>query len=142
MFIIFNIKRFWAHKTASQAKTNQQNKNKQTKSSKGNTSLRARKLLRRGKLFIRRFYLFKILSSKNWNCPNNLIYYTTENMQFLILLLSNYFYLFISTHENLWLNCQDKWLLTHGIFKNAGSKPVRGRLPDCGTLTSKEALGT
>ena len=55
--------------------------------------------------------------------------------------LSNYFYPSISTHKNLWPNCQDKQL-THAIFKYAGSKAVRGRFHGCGTLTLKEALGT
>ena len=55
--------------------------------------------------------------------------------------LSNYFYPSISTHKNLWPNCQDKQL-THVTFKNAGSKPLRGRFHGCGTLTLKEALGT
>ena len=53
------------------------------------------------------------------------------------LLLLIYQYL-----RDLWPNCQDKQLLTHGTFKNAGSKPVRGSFHDCGILTSKEALGT
>ena len=45
---------------------------------------------------------------------------------YLTLLLSNYFYLFISIHKALWPNRQDKRLLTYGTFKNVGSKPVRG----------------
>ena len=57
-------------------------------------------------------------------------------------LLSNYFYLFISAHKSLWPNHQDKLLSLHEMFKDAGSKTVRGRLHGCGTLTSKEALGT
>ena len=58
------------------------------------------------------------------------------------LSLLNYFYPSISTHKTLWPTCQNKQLLTHGIFKNAGLKPVRGRFHGCGTLTSKDALGT
>ena len=45
---------------------------------------------------------------------------------YLTLLLSNYFYLFISIHKALWPNRQDKRLLTYEISKNIGSKPVRG----------------
>ena len=56
--------------------------------------------------------------------------------------LSNPFYPSIITHKTLWPNCQDRPLLTHGTFKNAGSKPVRGRFHGCGTLTSKVVLGT
>ena len=56
--------------------------------------------------------------------------------------LSNYFYPSISTYKTLWPNYQDKRLLAHETFKNAGSKPVRGKFHGCGTLTSKEALGT
>ena len=41
--------------------------------------------------------------------------------------LSNYFYPSISTPKTLWSNLQDKRLLTHGDFKNAGSKSVRCR---------------
>ena len=63
------------------------------------------------------------------------MHFTTENMRFLTLLLSNYFYL-LSVLTGL------KRLLVHGTFKNAGSKPVRGRFHGCGTLTWKEALGT
>ena len=64
------------------------------------------------------------------------------NYAVLTLLLSNYFYLFINTHKALWLNRQDKQILTHGTFKNAGSKPMRGRFHGCGILTSNEALST
>ena len=63
-------------------------------------------------------------------------------MQVLTLLLLHYFYLFVSAHKTLWPNRQDKRLPTHGAFKNAGSKPARGRFYGCGTLTLKEALGT
>ena len=45
---------------------------------------------------------------------------------YLTLLLSNYFYLFISIHTDLWPNRQDKQLLTYGTSKNVGSKPRRG----------------
>ena len=63
-------------------------------------------------------------------------------MQVLTLPLLNYFYLFVSAHKALWPNRQDKRLPTYGTFKNAGSKPARDRFHGCGTLTSKEALGT
>ena len=45
---------------------------------------------------------------------------------YLTLLLSNYFYLFISIHKALWTNRQDKRPLTYETSKNVGSKPVRG----------------
>ena len=56
--------------------------------------------------------------------------------------LSNHFYPSIITHKTQWPNRQDRPLLTYGTFKNAGSKPVRGRFHGCGTLTSKVVLGT
>ena len=119
---------------------NQQNKNKRTKNNKGNNFL-CTKTSKRGKIvyFVFFFYLKYLLKKIE---IDNLIYYTTENMRFLTLLLSNYFYLFSSIHKTLLLNCQNKWLIPHGTFKNAGSKPVRGRFRGCGTLTSKEVLGT
>ena len=45
---------------------------------------------------------------------------------YLTLLLSNYFYLFISIHKALRPNCQGKRLLTNGTSKNIGSKHARG----------------
>ena len=45
---------------------------------------------------------------------------------YLTLLLSNYFYLFISIHKALLPNRQVKRLLTNGTSKNLSSKPVRG----------------
>ena len=48
----------------------------------------------------------------------------------------------ISTHKTLWPDPQEERLLTHGTFKNTGSKPVRGKFHVCVTLTSEEALGT
>ena len=45
---------------------------------------------------------------------------------YLTSVLSNYFYLFISIHKDLWSNRQDKRLLTYGTSKNLGSKPARG----------------
>ena len=53
---------------------------------------------------------------------------------YLTLLLSNYFYLFISSRKTLWAYLQDRWLLTYGTFKNAGSKPGRSRFYHGGTL--------
>ena len=59
-----------------------------TKTSKQKTTkatiLRAQKLVRGKRLFILRvfFYLKSLLKKKNWNCLDNLIHYTTENMQF------------------------------------------------------------
>ena len=44
----------------------------------------------------------------------------------LILLLSNYFYLFIGIHKDVWSNRQDKRVLTYGTSKNVTSKPARG----------------
>ena len=64
------------------------------------------------------------------------------NYEVSTLPLSNHFYPSIITHKTLWPNRQDRRLLTHGTFKNASLKQVRGRLHGCGTLTSKEALGT
>ena len=49
---------------------------------------------------------------------------------------------FISTHKILWPIRQDKQLSTHGNFKNAGAKLVRGSFHSRGTVTSKEALVT
>ena len=73
------------HKNTSQAKINWQNKKKkQTLNNKGNNFSRAQKLLRGWKLFVLRLMLFlrsKFFRKKNkevWNCPNNLICYTTE----------------------------------------------------------------
>ena len=60
----------------------------------------------------------------------------------MTLLLSNLFYLFISTHMTLLPNHKEKQLVIHGAFKNAGSKPVRGRLHGSGAVISKEALDT
>ena len=55
-----------------------------------------------------------------------------------------YCYQITSTHllvlTRLWRIRQGKLLLTHGIFENAGWKPVRGRFHGCGTLTFKEVL--
>ena len=45
---------------------------------------------------------------------------------YLTLLLSNYFYLFISICKALWPNRQDKQLLTYETLKNVGLKPARG----------------
>ena len=53
--------------------------------------------------------------------------------------LSIYFYPSISTHKTLWLDRQDKQLLTHGTFKNACSKPVRGRFHGCGILAGSNS---
>ena len=39
-------------------------------------------------------------------------------------------------------NHKEKQLVIHGAFKNAGSKPVRGRLHGSGAVISKEALDT
>ena len=60
-------------------------------------------------------------------------YYTTE-------LCSIYFA--VITHKTLLPIHQDKRLSAHWTFKNAGSKPVRGRFHSRATLTSKEALDT
>ena len=75
-----------AQKTHHKQKTNQQNKIKQTKGNKGNNFSRAQKLLRGWKLFVLRFGAFfyaqnifvKKINKRTWNCPDNLIHYTTE----------------------------------------------------------------
>ena len=51
-------------------------------------------------------------------------------------------YLSVLTRLDHETDRQDKQILTHGTFKNTGSKPVRGRYHGCRALTLKKALGT
>ena len=75
---------FWAYNNANQAKTNQQNRNKQTKNNKGKKFLRI-KTSKRGEIGY--FALWCFLYAQNlfvkklklaWNCPDSLIYLTTD----------------------------------------------------------------
>ena len=63
-------------------------------------------------------------------------------MQYLLCRYETTSTSFVSTHKSPWRIRQDKRLLIHGAFKNAGSRLVRGRFHSRGTLTSKEALDT
>ena len=130
-FLRKNFKRTKAEIKSKPTNKTKLSKQKTTKA----TIFRAQKLLRGGKLVILRFL-------KKINCPDNVIYYTTElcSIDFAVfkLLLTS----FISTHKTLRPIRQDRRLSTYGTFKNAGSKPARGRFYSRGTLTSKEALDT
>ena len=133
--LFFLTIKFWAHKSVNQTKASQQNKNTRTKNNRGNNFL-SRNSSKREKI------VYFAVPKRNWNCPDNLIHCTTEKTWFLTLPLSSWFYSFISTHKTLLPNRQDKRLLSYETFKNASSKPVRGRFHGCATLTSKETLDT
>ena len=82
----FQASLFFYEKTlcAQKRKSNQNQWTRQKQVNKGNKFSRAQKLLRGWKLFVLRFGAFlwlKFFRKKNrltWNCPNNLIYYTTH----------------------------------------------------------------
>ena len=68
MYIFYE--KIWAHKNANQTKTNQQNKTKWEKNNKGK-NFSCIKTPKREEIG---YFAFL---KKNWNCPDNLIYYTT-----------------------------------------------------------------
>ena len=111
LFIYFFMKRFWAHKNQSQVKNNQQNKIKQTKNNKGNNFSHAQNLLRKKKSFVYVWVLFlrsksfrKKENKQTWNCPDNLIYYTTRMHHYQPAyqeFICTHLFLFVIICENL-----------------------------------------
>ena len=133
---ILSLFTFFFYNTILSVKNANQTKTSKTKTSEQKTTKEltfcAQKLLRGEKLFILCFFYLKYLLKK---IEIVLITSFTILLKICGFWLCNYFYLFSSIHKTLWPNCQNKWLIPHGTFKNAGSKPVRGRFRGCGTLT-------
>ena len=123
-------------RTKTQFKQKPTNKTKTSKQKTAKaTVFRAQNILRGVKLFILHFLKkIKIVLITSFII---LLYYAVSTLP-----LSNDFSLSMGIHKTLWPDRQDKRQVTYETFKNASSKPVRDRFHGCGTLTSKEALGT